>query len=134
MHPPSLQRTRHDLHRLRLLVNAAVRTSTTASLEDLRNALDRAVVTESSALPPDLVTLGSFVRIEDLYTGEVEEYTLTFPDQADIGSCRLSVLSPVGIALLGSREGAIVDWPTPGGIRRLKIHRVSQPALAGSED
>ena len=122
MHPPSLHLTRHDLHRLRTFVNAAIRTST------------RAIVTESSALPPDLVTLGSFVRIEDLYTGEIEEYTLTFPDQADIGSCRLSVLSAVGTALLGCREGAIVDWPTPDGIRRLKIHRVSQPALAGAED
>lgn len=134
MHPPSLHLTRSDLNRLRTLVNAAVRTSTTAALERLRDELNRVVVTEPAAVPPDLVTLGSFVRIEDLYTGEVEEYTLTFPDQADIGSCRLSVLSPVGTALLGCREGAIVDWPTPGGIRRLKIHRVSQPALAGAED
>ena len=134
MHPPSLHLTRHDLHRLRTFVNAAIRTSTTAALERLRDELNRAIVTESSALPPDLVTLGSFVRIEDLYTGEIEEYTLTFPDQADIGSCRLSVLSAVGTALLGCREGAIVDWPTPDGIRRLKIHRVSQPALAGAED
>jgi regulator of nucleoside diphosphate kinase len=134
MHPPSLHFTRSDLNRLRTLVNAAVRTSTTAALERLRDELNRAVVTEPAAVPPDLVTLGSFVKIEDLYTGEVEEYTLTFPDQADIGSCRLSVLSPVGTALLGCREGAIVDWPTPGGIRRLKIHRVSQPALAGAED
>jgi regulator of nucleoside diphosphate kinase len=134
MHPPSLHLTRSDLNRLRTLVNAAVRTSTTAALERLRDELNRAVVTEPAAVPPDLVTLGSFVKIEDLYTGEVEEYTLTFPDQADIGSCRLSVLSPVGTALLGCREGAIVDWPTPGGIRRLKIHRVSQPALAGAED
>ena len=134
MHPRSLHLTRHDLHRLRTLVNAAIRTSTTAALERLRDELNRAVVTEPAALPPDLVTLGSFVKIEDLYTGEIEEYTLTFPDQADIGSCRLSVLSPVGIALLGCREGAIVDWPTPGGIRRLKIHRVAQPALAGAVD
>lgn len=134
MHPPSLHFTRSDLNRLRTLVNAAVRTSTTAALERLRDELNRAVVTEPAAVPPDLVTLGSFVKIEDLYTGEVEEYTLTFPDQADIGSCRLSVLSPVGTALLGCREGAIVDWPTPGGIRRLKIHHVSQPALAGAED
>ncbi len=134
MNPPSLHLTRHDLHRLRSLVSAVVRTSSTAAIEKLRDELDRAVVAEPSALPPDFVTLGSLVKIEDLYTGEVEEYTLTYPDQTDVGSCRLSVLSPVGIALLGSREGAIVDWPTPGGIRRLKIHRVSQPALAGAED
>ncbi|MDQ5977944.1 MAG: regulator of nucleoside diphosphate kinase [Verrucomicrobiota bacterium] len=76
--------------------------------------------------------MGSLVRFEDLYTGEIEEYTLTFPDQADVATGRLSILAPVGTALLGFREGSIVDWPTPGGIRRLKIHRVSQPALAGA--
>ncbi len=43
---------------------------------------------------------------------------------------RLSILAPIGTALIGFREGSIVDWPTPGGIRRLKIHRVTQPALA----
>lgn len=130
MNPPSLHLARHDFNQLRTLVSAALGADATPALENLRAELDRAVVTEPAALPPDVVTLGSFVKIEDLYTGEVEEYTLTYPDQADIGSCRLSVLSPVGIVLLGAREGSIVDWPTPGGIRRLKIHHVSQPALA----
>lgn len=134
MNPPSLRLTRSDLHRLRTLVNAVIRTSPTAALEKLRDELNRAVVTDPSAVPPDLVTLGSLVKIEDLYTGELEEYTLTYPDQADIGACRLSVFSPIGAVLLGAREGAIVDWPTPGGIRRLKLHRVSQPALAGMDD
>lgn len=76
--------------------------------------------------------MGSLVRFEDLYTGEIEEYTLTFPDQADVATGRLSILAPVGTALLGFREGSIVDWPTPGGIRRLKIHHVAQPVLAGA--
>jgi len=134
MSSSSLHLTDSDLRRLRALVDADLRTRTTATLETLHGKLTHAVVTEPSALPPDFVTLGSFVKIEDIYTGEVEEYTLTYPEQADIGSCRLSVLSPVGAALLGAREGGIVDWPTPGGIRRLKVHRVTQPALAGAED
>lgn len=124
--------TRDDHHRLRLLINAALRANASAVLEKLRGELDRAVVIDPAALPPDIVAMGSLVKIEDLYTGEIEEYTLTYPDQADVAAGRLSILAPVGTALLGFREGSIVDWPTPGGIRRLKIHRVAQPVLAGA--
>ncbi len=130
MNPTPLYITRDDHNRLHLLINATLRANRSAALEKLRGELDRAVVIDPAALPPDTVTMGSQVKIEDLYTGEIEEYTLVYPDQADIATGRLSILTPVGTALIGYREGRIVDWPTPGGIRRLKIHRVSQPVLA----
>ncbi|RXK54991.1 nucleoside diphosphate kinase regulator [Oleiharenicola lentus] len=130
MNPTPLYITRDDHNRLHLLINAALRTSRSAALEKLRGELDRAVVIDPAAVPPDIVTMGSTVKIEDLYTSEIEEYTLTYPDRADIAAGRLSILAPIGTALIGFREGSIVDWPTPGGIRRLKIHRVTQPALA----
>lgn len=133
MNPAPLYITRDDHNRLHLLINAALRTNRSAALEKLRGELDRAVVIDPAALPPDIVAMGSRVKIEDLHTGEIEEYTLTYPDQADVAAGRLSILAPVGTALLGFREGRIVDWPTPGGIRRLKIHRVTQPALVGAE-
>jgi regulator of nucleoside diphosphate kinase len=116
--------TRDDHAVLRLLLNASLRSGTTPALEKLRAELDRATLLDPAAMPPDVVTMGARVQFEDLYSGEIEEYTLTFPDQADIGAGRLSILAPVGIALLGYREGNIVEWPTPGGIRRLQIHRV----------
>ncbi len=53
---------------------------------------------------------------------------LVFPAQADIGAQRLSVLAPVGTALLGYREGDEVEWLTPGGLRRLRIEKVIQPS------
>lgn len=132
MNPTPLYITRDDHNRLHLLINAALRTNRSAALEKLRGELDRAVVIDPAALPADIVTMGSTVKIEDLYTSEIEEYTLTYPDRADIAAGRLSILAPIGTALIGFREGSIVDWPTPGGIRRLKIHRVTQPALAGA--
>ncbi len=132
MNPTPLYITRDDHNRLHLLINAALRTKRSAALEKLRGELDRAVVIDPAALPPDIVAMGSRVKIEDLYTGEIEEYTLTYPDRADIAAGRLSILAPIGTALIGFREGSIVDWPTPGGIRRLKIHRVTQPALVGA--
>ncbi|HWA26093.1 MAG TPA: GreA/GreB family elongation factor [Lacunisphaera sp.] len=125
MNPIPFYITREDHALVRLLLNAAHRSGATPALERLRSELDHATLLDSAAIPPDVVTLGACVQFEDLYSGEIEEYTLTLPDQADIAAGRLSVLAPVGTALLGYREGCIVEWPTPGGIRRLKIHRVT---------
>lgn len=125
MIPTPLYITRDDHAVLRLLLNASLRSGATPALEKLRAELDRATLLDPAAMPPGIVTMGARVQFEDLYSGEIEEYTLTFPDRADIGAGRLSILAPVGIALLGYREGSIVEWPTPGGLRRLKIHRVT---------
>ena len=82
-------------------------------------------------LPPDVVTMGSTVRLRDLETGEEETYTLVYPDEADIEANRLSVLAPVGTALLGYRAGDVVEWPVPAGVRRFRIEEVvSRPRRA----
>lgn len=125
MNPSPLYITRDDHRRLRQLLNAVLRPGAAAAFEKLRGELDRATILDPAAVPPDVVTIGAGVQIEDLGTGEIEEYTLTFPDRANIAEGRLSILTPVGTALLGYRAGAIVAWPTPGGIRHLKIHRVT---------
>lgn len=70
----------------------------------------------------------STVEFEDLGTGEVEDYTITFPDRANVERKRISILAPIGTALLGCRVGDIVNWSTPGGIRRLRVRRVVSPA------
>jgi len=77
--------------------------------------------------------MGSTVQFEDLGSGEVEEYTLTFPDQANIEQKRLSILAPIGTALIGFRVGDVVNWTTPGGVRQLKLHRVMQSHAAASK-
>lgn len=124
MNSSPLYITRDDHTRLRLLLHASLRSGSTPALERLRGELDRATIIDPAAIPPGGVTMGSRVRFEDLATQEIEEYTLVFPDRADIAAGRLSILAPIGMALLGYREGDIVDWPTPGGVRRLKIHGV----------
>jgi regulator of nucleoside diphosphate kinase len=68
------------------------------------------------------------VEFEDLGTGEVEEYTITFPERANVEKKRLSILAPIGTALIGYRVGDLVSWSTPGGVRQLKIRRVNVPA------
>jgi regulator of nucleoside diphosphate kinase len=102
-------------------------------LDDLRAELDRARIVRPEDVPRNVVTMNSTVILDDLDTKEKETYTLVFPDSADIAHDRLSVLAPVGTAILGQRVGDVVRWRVPQGWRRLKIARVIyQPEREGA--
>ncbi len=96
-------------------------------LEDLRVELDRALVLDPSQLSPSVVTLYAVVRVRDLESGARQELTLVSPHEADVSAGRVSVLAPLGTALLGYREGDLVERVMPGGLRRLLIEEVLQP-------
>ncbi|MFT3870379.1 MAG: GreA/GreB family elongation factor [Nibricoccus sp.] len=119
--------TREDNSKLRLLLAAALYSNANGALKNLRNELDRAFIIDAEGAPAGVVTMESRVEFEDLATSEVEDYVITFPDRANVDEKRLSILSPIGTALIGCREGDIVRWATPGGIRELKIRRVAPP-------
>jgi len=121
--------SRDDNARLRLLLATALYSNASATHEKLRAELDRAAILDPAAMPDDVVALDSTVEFEDLATSELEEYTITLPADADLERNRISILAPIGTALIGSRVGDIVNWPTPGGIRRLKIRHVSAPSV-----
>lgn len=87
----------------------------------LRDELARATTVPRESLPPGVVTVNSRVRFVDDESAEEESYVITWPERADGGVERVSVLAPIGTALLGYREGDEVSWPTPGGVRRLRI-------------
>jgi len=77
--------SRYDYAKLRLLLATALYSRTgNLALRDLRAELDRAVVIDPAAFPTDVVTMDSAVEFEDLDTGETEEYTITFPEHADV--------------------------------------------------
>lgn len=102
-------------------------------LDDLRAELDRAEIVRPEDVPENVVTMNSTVALRDLDTQEKEIYTLVFPDSADIANDRLSVLAPVGTAILGERVGDVVRWRVPQGIRRLKVECVLfQPEREGA--
>jgi regulator of nucleoside diphosphate kinase len=119
--------TRLDAMRLR----AWLRRQGEASLRDqdhLRELLaeiERAVVMEPCAMPPDVITMGSRILVRDLATGVRSEYTLVFPAQADAAARRLSVLEPLGTALLGYRQRDEVVCEMPGGVRRMRVELVT---------
>jgi len=120
--------TRSDLKRLRAILGSrGISVRDREHLLDLSVELDRAHVVHDAEVPSDVVTLQSQVRVRDPETGMASNYTVVSPTQADLSSGHVSVLAPLGTALLGYRKGDDVEWQMPGGIRRLWIERVIQP-------
>ena len=82
-------------------------------------------------MPADVVTLNSTVRVIDLESSEATDYTIVMPGEANYEAGRISVLAPLGTALLGYRVGDEIEWDVPRGIRRLRIDAVLfQPEAA----
>lgn len=102
-------------------------------LEDLERELDRAAHVDPADVPPDVITMNSTVRLRDLDTGDTETFTLVFPEDADVARQRISVLAPIGTAILGYRSGDVILWPVPQGRARLRVEQVVyQPERAGA--
>jgi len=105
------------------------------NIDVLEREVSRSSIVDRHVLPEDVVTMNSTVRVRDLDSQECEEYTLVYPTHADPEANRLSVLAPVGTALIGSRVGDIIEWPVPAGRRRLLVEDVVyQPEKAGAAD
>ena len=101
-------------------------------LQALEEELDKAHTVESRDIPGDVVTMRSHVRVKDMKAGTEMDLSVVFPSEADSERGKISVLAPVGTALLGYRVGDTVEWRVPGGLRRLKIERILyQPEAAG---
>ncbi|MCC6362495.1 MAG: nucleoside diphosphate kinase regulator [Bryobacterales bacterium] len=125
--------TEADFEKLRLLVEGrrSGRGPDPENLDTLEQELDRADVVEAEAIPRDVVTMNSEVRLKDLDSGDIKVYRLVFPSQARVDTT-ISILAPIGIALLGYRVGDTIEWRVPKGIRRLKVLDVLyQPEAAG---
>jgi regulator of nucleoside diphosphate kinase len=125
--------TRPDKERLNLLVGTVGgrRRWEALHLSALADELESAEVVEPERVPPDVVTMRSRVRVLDMVSGRATTYTICYPSEANRETGRLSVLAPIGTALLGYREGDVVRWPVPGGVRVLKIDKLEhQPEAA----
>jgi regulator of nucleoside diphosphate kinase len=115
-----------DVDKLRRLVRALKYSlfRDQRQLELLDEALESAEVRHPDRVPKDVVRMNSRVRVLDFDTRRKGLYTLVFPDEADISLGFVSVLAPLGIALLGRRKGDVIEAKVPGGIRRLRIEHV----------
>jgi regulator of nucleoside diphosphate kinase len=102
-------------------------------LRGLEAELNRSIRIADDKVPPDVITMHSKAHLIDLDSGEELIYTLVFPNEADIRQDKISVLAPIGTAMLGYRVGDTFEWAVPDGIRRLQVKRVLyQPEAAGA--
>lgn len=133
MHPlPPLIVSSRDCRRIEaLLASADVAASPVAAR--LEQELLRAELREPEAMPADVVSMNSELECVDESSGARHRLRLVYPDQADAAAGKVSVLAPVGAALIGLSCGQSIDWPLPGGrIARLKVEKVIyQPEAAG---
>jgi regulator of nucleoside diphosphate kinase len=90
-------------------------------LDLLDEVLQNASVIASEHVPTDVIRMNSRFRVLDLDNGRRARYTLVLPENADISNGRLSILAPLGAAVLGRRREEVVEAKVPGGTRRLKI-------------
>jgi regulator of nucleoside diphosphate kinase len=119
--------TESDARRLRALLAKRIASNHDQEhLQELSAELERALVLEPSEVPEDVITMNASVKVTDLTSGQQRELVLVFPADANVSSQRISVLAPLGTALLGYREGDELEWVMPGGRRLFRIERVSQ--------
>lgn len=103
--------------------------------EALVDLIDTAEVVASNALPPDVVTMNATVLYDDGVSGPLETLTLVYPEDANAALRLVSVISPLGLALIGRREGDLADFTTPwGGHRIVRVRKVVDQPQAATTD
>jgi regulator of nucleoside diphosphate kinase len=114
-----------DYDRLAWIATAGVNGQHYTVAEMLADELDRAMVSSPGAIRPDIVTMHSEIEYRDEVTGDMRRITLVYPGEEDSDAGRISVLTPVGAALIGLSEGQSMEWQgTTGGRRKVTVQRV----------
>jgi regulator of nucleoside diphosphate kinase len=125
--------TQPDMNRLRSLIESMK--SSREDLQSLGGELEQARVVPSAEIPADVITMNSKAELRDLDDGERMTYTLVFPGDANVDEGLISVLAPIGTAMLGQRVGDEFEWRVPAGFVRLRVEKMLyQPEAAGQYD
>jgi len=103
------------------------------NFKELIAELNRAVIIDDpKIIPPDVITMNSRFIILDVDTKEEKEYTLVFPKDANSEEGKISILAPIGTAVLGYKAGSTIEWQVPAGKRKIRIKEVLyQPEASG---
>lgn len=130
----AIQVTTFDMNRLFAMIDQLRRSGfrETGNLENLEEELARSQEVLPTEVAADVVTMNSRVRLQDRASGQEMVCSLVFPAQADVSDNKVSILAPLGTAILGYRVGDIIEWPMPGGMRKYQILEIAyQPEAAG---
>lgn len=130
--PTQITLTQEDFERLSALIERYNGGRLAPLAEALEDEVVRARVVSKDEIAKDIVTMNSRSVFRFLDTGDEREVTLVYPEQADVDTHRISVLAPIGTALLGLSVGQTIRWPTPEGERTLELIAVRyQPEASG---
>ena len=128
---PPITISSNDVQRLEALLESAQYRDQPGA-PALQKELERAHVVAPQQLPDDVVSMNSIAECVEEGSGRAHELTLVYPRDADAAEGRVSVLAPVGTALLGLKIGQSIDWPAPAGTLRLRVTAIRyQPEAAG---
>ncbi len=129
--------TMFDVERLQALIAEKKRLDRRKNeyIENLENELKRAQLVAPKDVPPDVITMNSKACLVDVEANEEMVYTLVFPEDADLAQSKISVLAPIGTAMLGYRVGDTFTWSVPDGVRKLLVKELLyQPEASGDYD
>jgi regulator of nucleoside diphosphate kinase len=125
--------TEEDKTRLQKIVSDIVQHSINGKehVRHLEAELENAKVVAPGRVPPDVVTMNSKVLLS-IGDSEEDSYTLVYPKEADFSDNKISVLAPIGTAILGYKEGDIVKWAVPDGVEEIRVIKILyQPESSG---
>lgn len=115
---PDIFITTTDFERLSNLVTTLKNFNT----DELEEELGRAHVIPEEELPFPVVTMNSTIEFRDLDSGLIQTMTLVYPGEADLAKGKVSIIAPIGMALIGLRIDDVISWPVPSGhSRKLKV-------------
>ncbi len=121
-----------DFARLRQVISSSHSQGDSRYIKNLEAELSDALLLEPDKIPPDVITMNTKVSFTDVEESEEFVYTIVYPEEADIEEGRLSVLAPIGTALLGYRVGDEIAWKVPAGIKKFRIEKIIyQPEANG---
>ena len=126
--------TNNDMKRLRELIMVAKEFGNKDKkyLRELEDELDKGEVVNSRDIPNNIITMNSKVRLRDINTQKEMICWLVFPDESNADQGKISILAPIGTALLGYKVGDIIEWKVPAGVTKLKVEEILyQPEAAG---
>lgn len=108
---------------------------TNTEAEKLLHELDAAKIVEPEAIPSNVVTMNSIVKLSFLNNDKNIQFQIVYPEQANIKENKISIFSPIATALIGYKVSDEVEWIVPAGLTRIRIDEIIyQPEAAGDFD
>lgn len=128
---------RLDYARIKKSINDAkqFRSISNDEAEKLLKELDSAKIVEPEAIPSNVVTMNSIVKLSFQNNNKQIQFQIVYPEQANVKENKISIFSPIATALIGYKENDEIEWIVPAGLTKIRIDEIIyQPEAAGDYD